>query len=50
MRALCENPALRTRLAERAAQTAARFTWDENGERFREMFSAILRDKSKAKP
>jgi glycosyltransferase involved in cell wall biosynthesis len=50
MRALCENPALRTRLAERAAQTAARFTWDENGERFREMFSASLRDKSKAKP
>jgi glycosyltransferase involved in cell wall biosynthesis len=46
MRSLYEDPELRARLGERAAQTASRYTWDENGRQFRELFSRILREKT----
>jgi UDP-glucose:(heptosyl)LPS alpha-1,3-glucosyltransferase len=50
MRSVCEDPDLRTRLGARAAETAQRYTWDENGRQFREIFSGILRRKMKAAP
>jgi glycosyltransferase involved in cell wall biosynthesis len=50
MRAVCEDPDLRARLGEHAAQTARKYTWDENAQRFRGIFARILRDKSKAAP
>jgi glycosyltransferase involved in cell wall biosynthesis len=50
MRAVCEDPDLRARLGEHASQTARKYTWDENAQRFREIFARILRDKSKTAP
>ncbi|MGB6199470.1 MAG: glycosyltransferase family 4 protein [Candidatus Acidiferrales bacterium] len=47
MRALCEDPALRALRGERAAQTASRFTWEDNAREFREIFVRILREKTK---
>jgi glycosyltransferase involved in cell wall biosynthesis len=48
MRALCEDSDLRKRLGEQAAQTARRYTWDDNGRQFREIFFDILRRKANA--
>jgi glycosyltransferase involved in cell wall biosynthesis len=47
MRAVCEDSNLRVRLGERAAETANRYTWDENGRQFRELFARILHEKAK---
>lgn len=47
IRLLCENGSLRQRLGERAAQTASQYTWDKNGEQFREIFAQLLRQKEK---
>jgi glycosyltransferase involved in cell wall biosynthesis len=47
IRLLCENGSLRQRLGERAAQTAGQYTWDKNGEQFREIFAQILQRKEK---
>jgi UDP-glucose:(heptosyl)LPS alpha-1,3-glucosyltransferase len=46
MRAVCEDAGLRARLAERAAETASRYTWDDNGRQFGQIFSRILRRKT----
>lgn len=43
MRALCDNAELRARLGEQATRTASKYTWDENGRQFREIFARILR-------
>jgi glycosyltransferase involved in cell wall biosynthesis len=45
MRSLCENPDLSARLGEQAAQTAQKYTWEDNARQFREFFSRILREK-----
>jgi UDP-glucose:(heptosyl)LPS alpha-1,3-glucosyltransferase len=45
MRAVCEDSKLRARLGEEAARTASRYTWDENGREFAQIFSRILRRK-----
>jgi UDP-glucose:(heptosyl)LPS alpha-1,3-glucosyltransferase len=46
MRAVCIDAGLRARLAERAAETASRYTWDDNGRQFSQIFSRILRRKT----
>ena len=46
MREVCEDSDLRARLAEQAARTASRYTWDENGREFIQIFSRILRRKT----
>ena len=48
MREVCEDSDLRARLAEQAARTASRYTWDENGREFIQIFSRILRRKTNA--
>jgi glycosyltransferase involved in cell wall biosynthesis len=50
MRSLCGDRELCRRLGENAARTAEQYTWDRNGEQFREIFARILshRDKSSA--
>jgi glycosyltransferase involved in cell wall biosynthesis len=50
MRSLCGDRDLCRRLGETAARTAEQYTWDRNGEQFREIFARILshRDKSSA--
>ena len=50
MREVCEDSDLRARLAEQAARTASRYTWDENGREFIQVFSRILRRKTNAAP
>jgi glycosyltransferase involved in cell wall biosynthesis len=50
MREVCEDSDLRARLAEQAARTASRYTWDENGREFIQIFSRILRRKTNAAP
>jgi spore coat protein SA len=45
MRAVCEDSKLCARLGEEAARTASRYTWDENGREFVQIFSRILRRK-----
>jgi len=47
MRAVCEDAGLRARLAGRAAETASGHTWDDNGRQFAQIFSRILRRKTK---
>jgi UDP-glucose:(heptosyl)LPS alpha-1,3-glucosyltransferase len=47
MRAVCEDAGLRARLSERAAETASGYTWDDNGRQFGQIFSRILRRKTK---
>jgi glycosyltransferase involved in cell wall biosynthesis len=47
IRLLYENPALRQKLGETAARTAEKYTWDQNGRQFREIFAAVLRRKEK---
>ena len=42
LRLLLESPALRERLGQQAAKTAQQYTWDRNGEQFREIFFEIL--------
>jgi UDP-glucose:(heptosyl)LPS alpha-1,3-glucosyltransferase len=46
MRAVCKDASLRARLGERAAETASRYTWDDNGRQFAQIFSRILRRKT----
>ncbi|MGB6430255.1 MAG: glycosyltransferase family 4 protein [Candidatus Acidiferrales bacterium] len=48
MRSLYEDSDLRARLGERAAETARRYAWDDNGRQLREIFSEILRRKKAA--
>jgi len=48
MRALFEDRVLRAQLGEHAAQTARKYTWDDNGRQFRDIFSGILRRKTKS--
>jgi len=52
IRLLCEDSDLRRRMGEAAAQTAKKYTWERNGQQFREIFAEILRrkDASKAAP
>ncbi|MFZ0637693.1 MAG: glycosyltransferase family 4 protein [Candidatus Acidiferrales bacterium] len=47
MRRVCEDNELRRKLSENAARTVLQYTWDRNGEQFREIFAAILRRKEK---
>ena len=48
MRSLCGDRELCRRLGENAARTAQQYTWDRNGEQFREIFAQILRRKEKS--
>jgi UDP-glucose:(heptosyl)LPS alpha-1,3-glucosyltransferase len=50
IRLLCENSELRQRVGEAAAQTARKYTWERNGQQFREIFAEILRRKENPKP
>ena len=48
IRLLSEDFALRRRIGEAAARTAKKYTWESNGQQFREIFSGILRRKEKS--
>src|SRR5580658_1913503 len=48
MRSLCGDRELCRRLGENAARTAEQYTWDRNGEQFREIFARILSAKDKS--
>src|SRR5271156_5787176 len=48
MRSLCGDRDLCRRLGENAARTAEQYTWDRNGEQFREIFARILSRKEKS--
>jgi len=48
IRLLAEDFALRRRIGEAAAQTAKKYTWESNGQQFREIFSGILQRKEKS--
>ena len=48
MRSLCVDSDLCRRLGESAARTAQQYTWDRNGEQFRELFAQILNRKEKS--
>jgi glycosyltransferase involved in cell wall biosynthesis len=48
MRSLCVDRELSRRLGENAARTAQQYTWDRNGEQFREIFARILSRKEKS--
>ena len=48
MRSLCVDRDLSRRFGESAARTAQQYTWDRNGERFREIFARILSRKEKS--
>jgi glycosyltransferase involved in cell wall biosynthesis len=48
MRSLCTDREFCRRLAEKAARTAEQYTWDRNGEQFREIFARILSRKVKS--
>jgi glycosyltransferase involved in cell wall biosynthesis len=48
MRSLCVDRELCRRLGESAARTAQQYTWDRNGEQFREIFARILGRKEKS--
>jgi UDP-glucose:(heptosyl)LPS alpha-1,3-glucosyltransferase len=50
MRGICENATLRRDLGENAARTALKYTWDQNGQQFREIFADILRRKERPSP
>ena len=46
IRLLLDHPELRRRLAENAARTAQKYTWDRNGEQIRAIFEDALRRKN----
>src|SRR5271155_169458 len=48
MRSLCGDRDLCRRLGQNAARTAEQYTWDRNGEQFREIFARILSRKEKS--
>ena len=48
MRSLCSDREFCRRLGENAARTAEQYTWDRNGEQFREIFAQILSRKEKS--
>jgi UDP-glucose:(heptosyl)LPS alpha-1,3-glucosyltransferase len=45
IRRLCQDPSLLHRLGENAARTALRYTWDQNGEQMKDIFTGVLRRK-----
>ncbi len=45
IRRLCEDPYFCRWLGENAARTALRYTWDQNGEQMKEIFTNMLRNK-----
>jgi UDP-glucose:(heptosyl)LPS alpha-1,3-glucosyltransferase len=45
IRRLCRDPNFLHRLGENAANTALRYTWDQNGEQMKDIFMSILRRK-----
>ena len=49
IRLLCENEELRQRIGEAAAETTKKYTWERNGQQFREIFAEILRRKQNPK-
>jgi UDP-glucose:(heptosyl)LPS alpha-1,3-glucosyltransferase len=50
IRLLCENSELRQRIGDAAALTARKYTWERNGQQFREIFAEILHRKENLKP
>jgi glycosyltransferase involved in cell wall biosynthesis len=48
IRRIYEEPALRTKLSEQAAQTAQNYTWDRNGEQIRAIFAEVLSRKGRS--
>jgi len=48
MRSLCGDRDFCRRLGENAARTAEQYTWDRNGDQFREIFARILSRKEKS--
>ena len=48
MRSLCTDRELCRRLGESAARTAQQYTWDRNGDQFREIFARVLSRKDKS--
>jgi glycosyltransferase involved in cell wall biosynthesis len=49
IRLLCEDAELRRRIGDAAQQTARKYTWESNGQQFREIFVGILRRKENSK-
>ena len=45
IRRVCEDSNFRRQLGENAARTSLRYTWDQNGEQIKEIFTNILRHK-----
>ena len=45
IRRVCENSNFRRQLGENAARTSLRYTWDQNGEQMKEIFTNMLRHK-----
>ena len=45
IRRLCEDPYFCRWLGENAARTSLRYTWDQNGEQMKEIFTNVLRNK-----
>ena len=45
IRRVCEDPNFRRQLEENAARTSLRYTWDQNGEQMKEIFTDVLRHK-----
>jgi glycosyltransferase involved in cell wall biosynthesis len=45
IRRVCEDSNFRRQLGENAARTSLRYTWDQNGEQMKEIFTNILRHK-----
>jgi glycosyltransferase involved in cell wall biosynthesis len=50
IRRLCQDPNFLRRLGENAANTALRYTWDQNGEQMKEIFTSVLRRKKATDP
>jgi UDP-glucose:(heptosyl)LPS alpha-1,3-glucosyltransferase len=46
IRMLCESPELRRRIGDAAAQTAMKYSWEQNGRQFREIFAKVLERKN----
>ena len=49
IRQLCENAELRRLMGDAAAQTAKKYTWENNGHQFRAIFAGILRRKESSR-
>ncbi len=49
VRRLYEDPDMRTRMGEKAAETARQYTWERNGKELTEIFEEILRRKGKSR-